>query len=236
MKSSHVQKDLKKLANPVRAKLSQRYFKTGPGQYGEGDMFIGLSVPEARAVAKKYQNIGLAEVAKLISSPIHECRFVALEILVFKYEKGNDADKKKVAAFYLKNRRYVNNWDLVDTSAPYILGQWLADKDNEGRAILYKLAASKSLWDRRIAILATFAFIRDGDFRDTLRLAKLLLNDDHDLMHKAVGWMLREVGKKSESTLKKFLDDNCAVMPRTMLRYAIERFPKNEQKAYLLIR
>ncbi len=233
MDSTLVIKDLKALADPAKADLLQRYFKTGKGQYGEGDKFIGITVPTQRKVAHKYIGMSLNEIRKLLESDIHEHRFTALEILNFKYEKTDQKEKAKIAAFYLKNRICLNNWDLVDTSAPYILGDWLVQND---RSILYELIKSKNVWDRRIAIVSTFAFIKNNDFEDSLKLAKLSLTDKHDLMHKATGWMLRELGKKSGKALEGFLDENYKTMPRTMLRYAIERMPKEKRKHYLMIR
>jgi len=230
MKSTDITKELKTLADPTKAKLLQRYFKTGKGEYAEGDKFLGIMVPQQRSVAGKYQELSLVEISKLLSSNIHEYRFTALAILVLKYKKADQKEKDQIAKFYLNNRKNINNWDLVDTSAPYILGNWLIDND---RSILYKLVVSKNLWDRRIAIISTFSFIRKSDFKDSLRLAEILLDDKHDLIHKAVGWMLREVGKKSESTLCEFLDRNYKIMPRTMLRYAIEKFEEDKRKRYL---
>ncbi len=228
MKSLDVINESATHADPVRAAGAQRYFKTGPGEYGEGDIFIGLTVPQSRSIAKKYLALPLSEVQKLLASPIHEHRFIALEILIFKYERTDE--QEKIVNFYLKNKKHINNWDLVDTSASYILGNWLIDKDT---TILYTLAHAKNLWERRIAIVATAAFIRNGQFADTLALAEILVRDTEDLMHKAVGWMLREVGKKSEKTLTAFLDTHVSHMPRTMLRYAIERFPEKKRKKYL---
>ena len=230
MKFGAIQKELKKLADPERAKGSLRFFKTGKGQYGEGDKFLGITVPEQRKVAKKFKDLPFLEVKKLLESKIHEHRFVALEILVLKYETASKAEKKKIVNFYLKNRKYVNNWDLVDTSSYPILGNWLLDKD---RGILYKLARSKSIWDRRIAIVSTFEFIRSNQFEDTLKISEIFLGDKHDLIHKASGWMLREVGKKSQPTLENFLRKYSKNMPRTMLRYAIEKFPEERRKGWL---
>lgn len=230
MSSSNVIKDLKSLSNPSKALLLQRYFKTGVGEYAEGDKFIGITVPLQRIVAKRYSTLVLGEVEKLLKSSIHEHRFTALEILNFQFEKADERGRDKIVKFYLRNKKYINNWDLVDTSASYILGSWLVDKD---RSMLYKLASSKNLWDRRIAVISTQAFIKNNDFTDILKLARALMDDKHDLMHKAVGWMLREVGKKSVSTLEKFLNENGTKMPRTMLRYAIERFPESKRKEYL---
>lgn len=230
MKSDDVIKELKSHGDPVRAAFSAGFFKTGKGQYGEGDIFLGLTVPLQRSIAKKYKALSLAEVKKLLSNPIHECRLTALEILVFKYEGGTKEEQGKVFDFYIKNKKFVNNWDLVDASARYIAGEWLMDKD---KGILYTLAVSKSLWDRRIAIVATHAFIGKGKLDDTFKIAALLLEDTQDLMHKAAGWMLREAGKKSEAKLDAFLKKHLKSMPRTMLRYAIEKFPEEKRQYYL---
>jgi len=231
MTESDVKKELKALANPEKAAILKRFFKTGPGQYGEGDKFIGVVVPAQRQVAKKYSQLPLAEAEKLLHSRIHEERLTALLILDGLFKRGDSQTQEKIYKIYLKNTRYINNWDLVDLSAPNIVGARLYKRD---RKILYRLAKSKSLWERRIAILATFYFIRQSDCADTLKIAKLLLTDQHDLMHKAAGWMLREVGKRcSEKELKKFLDQYGAEMPRTMLRYAIERLPEKERQRYL---
>ena len=230
MKKENVEEEIKKFADPKRAKNAQRYFKTGKGQYGYGDVFLGLSVPLQRKIAKKFNGLPLLEIKKLISSKIHEHRFVALIILLSQYQKGTASDKKRVVNFYLKNKKYINNWDLVDTSAPRILGDWFLNKE---KSVLYKMAKSKNIWDRRIAILSTFWFIKYDRFEDSIKLAKILLTDKHDLIHKAVGWMLREVGKRSEAELETFLDENYRLMPRTMLRYAIERLPEKKRKRYL---
>ncbi len=223
-----IQKELTALASAERAEVSRRFFKTGPGQYGEGDIFIGITVPECRKIAQKYyREISLEELAELLSSAIHEERLIALKILVTKYEKTKDLTEKTLLKnFYLDHLSSVNNWDLVDGSAPYILGNFLINQD---RSILFKLADSKNLWERRVAIISTFAFIHESDFTDTLKLSEKLLKDTHDLMHKAVGWMLREVGKKDEKVLRKFLEKNSRKMPRTALRYAIERLPEVER-------
>jgi 3-methyladenine DNA glycosylase AlkD len=230
MTKATVAKRLKQLANPTRAHFSQKFFKTYDGGYAEGDKFLGLTVPAQRMVAKEYRDLPLGEIKELLESEIHEHRFTALEILVLQYEGSPESTKQKIVAFYLKNAKSVNNWDLVDTSAPYILGDWLIHHD---RSVLYKLVKSKTIWDRRIAIVATQALIRANDIKDTLELARILLHDEHDLIHKAAGWMLREVGKKSLPALTKFLDHHAKVMPRTMLRYAIEKLPKNKRSYYL---
>ena len=222
---------LKEVSSKEKALSSAWFFKTRPGQYGHGDVFIGVTVPEQRKVAKEFQDLPLSEITKLLESKVHEHRLTALEILVMQFERGDRKIQEKIARFYLKHTKYINNWDLVDTSARYILGEYLASKD---RKVLYKLVKSKNLWERRIAIVTTHAFITHGDFADTLKLSEFLLTDTHDLIHKAAGWMLREVGKKDEATLKKFLNKQAHHMPRTMLRYAIERFPKEERTKYLV--
>ena len=226
----HLRAELKKLGDKDKAAFVSRYFKTGKGEYGEGDILLGLTVPVMRKIAKKYLSLPLTEVTKLLKSKIHEERFVALEMMVMKYEKGTMGEKKLVADAYVHNLETVNSWDLVDTSAPYILGDYLLDRS---RKILYKLAKSKNIWERRVAIVTTYTFIKAGDFTDTLAIAELLLSDSHDLIHKATGWMLREVGNKSEMELKAFLQKHYKAMPRTMLRYAIEKFPPDVRKKYL---
>lgn len=225
-----LQKELKSLANPIQAANLQRFFKTGKGQYGEGDVFLGIYVPIQRQAAKKYADLSLAELGKLIKSKIHEERLVSLFILIMKYKKADEAGKKKIFDFYLKHAKHINNWDLVDLSAPNIVGDYLLEKD---RSVLYELAKSDNLWRRRVAILATFTFIRHGDFKDALKISKILLNDKHDLIHKAVGWMLREIGKRDLSVLENFLASRYQKMPRTMLRYAIERMDEIKRKQYL---
>ena len=204
----------------------QRFFKTGPGEYGEGDVFLGATVPQARKVAKSHHSCDLDTVRELLHSKIHEERLVGLLILVHKYDSG----EKGIAEFYLEHLKHVNNWDLVDLTAPIILGGHLF---STSRSLLYRLARSKSLWERRIAIVATYYFIRSDDFGDTLKIAEILLGDDHDLIHKAVGWMLREVGKRDLSALENFLVRHRARMPRTMLRYAIECLPEKKRKFYM---
>ena len=227
---SKLRKELRARASPKKAKLLAGFFKTGKGEYGKGDVFLGITVPETREVAKRYRNLSLADIAKLIRSGIHEERLLALLILVHKFEEGDDSCRNKIFNFYLKNTKYINNWDLVDLTAPKIVGAYLM---NRPRGMLYKLAGSKSLWERRIAILATCAFIKVGEFQDALAISRVLLNDPHGLIHKAVGWMLREVGKRSQTAEKQFLKKYYKTMPRTMLRYAIERFPERLRKAYL---
>src|SRR3989344_615243 len=210
---SEIKKELRKEADKNKAKILAGYFKTGKGEYGEGDVFLGIVVPEQRKIAKKFSNLPLSEIQKLLNSKIHEHRFTALEILVMQFAKSNEKDRKNIVNFYLKNKKYVNNWDLVDTSAPYLLGEYLVDKPKE---VLYKLAKSKNLWERRIAIVSTFYFISKGDVSETFKIAKVWLHDRGDLIHKAVGWALREAGKKNERQLVKFLEEKGSKMPRTM--------------------
>jgi len=224
---SDIKKELRASADPERARNSAWFFKTAKGQYGHGDRFIGLTVPVMRRIALGYVHLPLTDVAKLLASPIHEHRFVALEILVAQYERG---DEQVVFDFYLKHTRYVNNWDLVDTSAPYIVGRHLLTRP---RKILYRLAKSRDLWERRIAIVSTQTLIRAGEIKDTFAIAKLLLPDKHDLIQKAVGWMLREAGKQSAPALLQFVEQNYTALPRTALRYAIERFPASQRKRIL---
>jgi len=227
-----LKKDLRDLADPKKAKILQRFFKTGKGEYGEGDVFLGVVVPKQRMLVKKYwRDLDLKDLDKLIKSKIHEERLIALLILVYQYQSLNT--KSLIFKFYLSRTKYINNWDLVDLSAPNIVGEYLIDKN---RAILYRLARSKSLWERRIAILSTFAFIKRGDYADTLKIAKILIKDTHDLIHKATGWMLREVGKRCKKTLLiNFLNNHYKQMPRTMLRYAIERLDQKTKKKFLKI-
>lgn len=227
-----VQQSLKRFADPVRATLSQRYFKTGPGQYAEGDRFIGVTVPLQRSIVQKFRHISLPEIKKLLVSKIHEERLTALLLLVYQYENGTPETRKAIYKIYLGHTEHINNWDLVDSSAPYIVGPWL-DSQTDGRPALEKLAASKLIWERRIAVLATFYYIKAGQFDLSLRLAEQLMQDPHDLIHKAVGWMLREIGKRDISVLRQFLNANYHRMPRTMLRYAIERFDATERQRYL---
>jgi len=225
-----IQKRLRQFATREKARVLQGFFKTGPGEYGEGDIFLGVVVPDIRRVAKEFQDAPLREVIKLLKSAIHEERLLALLLLVGAYTRGDDALKKKIFSLYLKNTKFINNWDLVDLSAPNIVGTHLLERS---RKPLYMLARSTDLWKRRIAVLSTFAFIRQNDFDDTLRISKNLLKDDHDLIHKAVGWMLREIGKRDLRTEELFLKQHYKKMPRTMLRYAIERFPEGKRRNYL---
>jgi len=225
-----VSKRLRKMADKGRARLLQRFFKTGPGEYGYGDVFIGLRVPDVRKAARESSSLPLDEAVKLLRSHIHEERLAALLIMIEKFKKGGPADKKAVYGCYLRHTRYINNWDLVDLSAPNVVGAYLADKN---RDTLYRLARSKLLWERRIAMVATHCYIRKGDFADGLAIARILLSDTEDLMHKAVGWMLREIGKRDKRILEEFLRKYYIMIPRTSLRYAIERFPGRERKKYL---
>lgn len=261
MKAEQVKNSLKKLSSKKKAEVNQYFFKTGKGEYGEGDKFIGVTMPEMRSVAKEFVDLSFVEIKKLLDSKIHEHRMTGLIILTYKFEKrdprktclsgrqgeddnirsGDDGDiRKKIFNFYLKNTKAINNWDLVDVSCPNIIGEYLlylpSENKDKDRKILYKLSKSKDLWEQRISIVSTWSFIRKGDFEDTLKISEILLNHEHDLIHKAVGWMLREVGKKNkdgELLLKKFLKKHYKKMPRTMLRYAIEKFPEKERNRYL---
>jgi 3-methyladenine DNA glycosylase AlkD len=227
MKLNSLRAELKKHANPERALAAKRYFKTGKGEYGEGDVFLGLSVPDQRKIARGYKTLPLSDVFKLLKSKIHEERFVALVLLVEKYRSGDESAKKEVFEGYLGMSKWINNWDLVDTSAPQIVGDycWRA-KDHQ---TIKNLIKSTDLWERRIGVLASFTFIRQGDVKLTVEIAKKLLNDRHDLIHKAVGWMLREAEPRSPKEIRKFLDENATKMPRTMLRYAIEKFSASDR-------
>ncbi len=229
-----ITKELKSSANKSQAAALQRFFKTGKGQYGEGDVFIGLKVPVIRKIALKYVSLDLKDVSVLLKNKIHEFRLAALLILVAKYEKAEDRKlKTKIVNFYLKHTKQINNWDLVDLSVAKILGDYLIFE--EGRMkILDRLAKSKNLWERRMAMIATYAFIARGKADEALSLAKKLLHDEHDLMHKAVGWMLREVGKRvDKKKMTAFLDEHAKIMPRTALRYALEHLSPKEREYYL---
>lgn len=221
---------LRQLASPVHARNLSWFFKTAPGEYGAGDKFIGIRVPVLRRLAREFRQLPLAGVAALLRSPIHEERLLALIMLVNACQRADETGRKEIYDLYLAHLDRVNNWDLVDVSAPRLVGRHLAGRP---RNILFRLARSKILWHRRVAVLATFYFIQMGDFADALRLAALLRDDEHDLMHKAVGWMLREIGKRDLAVLKQFLDRHAAQMPRTMLRYAIEKLPARARKRYL---
>lgn len=222
--------DLLKYRDKRKVKILQRFFKTGPGEYAEGDIFLGITVPKLRVLSKQYQSLAFNETLQLLKSRIHEERLLSLLILILKYRKVDLSGKRKIYKAYLDYSKFINNWDLVDVTAKHIVGAFLKDKD---RAPLYKLARSDSLWERRIAILSTFHFIENNDFEDTLKIAEILISDPHDLIHKAVGWMLREVGKRDMDSEERFLKKYCTTMPRTMLRYAVERFPESKRQTYL---
>jgi len=230
MKLKKLKSHLRKYSDRKKAKILKRFFKTGPGEYAEGDIFLGIKVPTLRALAKQYRCLTLDETLRLLRSRIHEERLLSLLILILKYHAADPPEKERIYKAYLRHSKYINNWDLVDVTAKHIIGAFLMDKD---RAPLYKLASSGSLWERRIAILSTFHFIENNDFEDTLKITRILISDPHDLIHKAVGWMLREVGKRDMDSEERFLKKYCVVMPRTMLRYAIERFPRSKRQAYL---
>jgi len=225
-----IQKSLRELGDADIASQSQRFFKTGKGEYGEGDRFLGIRVPILRKRVREFRNVSYKEILGLFHSPYHEERLFALLLLVDRFERSDGSERLKIYQLYLSYTRYINNWDLVDSSASQIVGTYLIDKD---RQPLYELAGSSSLWERRISIIATFSFIRNHDFLDALNIADILVNDEQDLIHKAVGWMLREVGNRDPEVEKEFLKSRYRDMPRTMLRYAIERFPEPERKRYL---
>jgi len=230
-----VLKELEAKAQPSRAHHSQKFFKTGPGEYGEGDVFLGLTVPDVRKIADAHKDLPLKEIAQLLDSHLHESRLCGLVILTYQYKKLKIVKEKKlIFDFYLEHLKLgnINNWDLVDVSAPTI-GEYLMDH-SDAYSFLKKLSRSKSLWERRVSIIFTFAFIRKGEVVLTFEIAELLLDDDHDLIHKAVGWMLREAGKQDVMLLRKFLSEHSHDMPRTMLRYAIERLPERERKKWLV--
>jgi len=225
-----IQNTLRQLASPEKAKILQGFFKTGPGQYGEGDRFLGITVPQLRAFSKKHLDLDEKTTLALLHSDFHEERLLALLIFVHQYENGDAAQQERIYQLYLNNTRHINNWDLVDVTAHKIVGAHLWQRN---RDLLIKLAKSTDLWERRIAIVATYYFIKRAQFDDTLTIARILMADKEDLIHKAVGWMLREVGKQSVATLEKFLKETYPHMPRTMLRYAIERLPESRRKNYL---
>jgi 3-methyladenine DNA glycosylase AlkD len=229
-RASSALRRLRALGNPERGAFAERYFKTGPGEYAEGDRFLGLRAKEMHALAREFQGLPLGEVATLLASRWHEARLLALLVLVRQYPRSTDQAKTAIFRLYLDHTAHINNWDLVDCSAEHIVGAHLRDGD---RRLLRRLARSRLVWERRIAIMATFHDIKRGDFRDTLAIARLLLDDEHDLVHKAVGWMLREVGKRDRKLEEAFLRVHAARMPRTMLRYAIERFPESLRQQYL---
>lgn len=228
--SSIIREELDKVADTSHSENLQGFFKTGEGEYGEGDIFLGVRVPEQRRIARKHRNLPLGDVLMSLHSRFHEERLTALFILVDKFKHGDLKTREKIVSIYLDNTEYINNWDLVDCSAHKILGEWLIDKP---RQVLYELAKSNSLWERRISVISTFAFINRGDYEDAIKLAETLMRDEHDLIHKATGWVLREVGKKSIEKLIIFLDEHYRKMPRTMLRYSIEKLPEGIRKKYL---
>ena len=230
MTLTELRKELRELASAEIAAHSSRFFKTGPGEYGEGDVFMGVRVPKLRKLVGRCPTLPLQSVARLLASRIHEERLLALLLLVDWYNRGEAKTRNAIYRTYLENTRHINNWDLVDSSAHLIVGAHLQDRS---RRPLYKLAKSKQLWERRISIMATYWFIKRGDYADTLQLADALLDDEHDLIHKAVGWMLREVGNRARPVEEDFLATRYRRMPRTMLRYAIEKFPQPNRKAYL---
>jgi len=227
-----LKKELNELRNPEQAKILQKFFKTGAGEYAEGDIFLGIKVPVQRLIAKKYIGLNYSEIQQLLDNKIHEYRLIALLILIWKYKKSkkNRLEQRKIFELYLKNTKNINNWDLVDLSAPQILGDFL---QKEGADLLTNLAQSKNMWERRIAIISTYSFIKKRRFGETLAISEILLEDKHDLIHKAVGWMLREIGKRNKKMLELFLMQRYHKMPRVMLRYAIEKFPEDERKEWL---
>ncbi len=230
MIAQDIQKRLKKIGNPEQAAISRKFFKTGPGEYGEGDIFLGVKVPVLRKLAKEYLDLSLNNVKTILESKYHEERLVSLFIMVDQFSKGDQKKKKNIFELYLKSTRFINNWDLVDSSAHHIVGPYLMDRS---KAPLYELAQSEILWERRIAIMSTFHYIKNDNFTDTLKIAGMLLCDKEDLIHKAVGWMLREIGKRHLQSEETFLKKHYHNMPRTMLRYAIEKFPEPKRKRYL---
>jgi 3-methyladenine DNA glycosylase AlkD len=230
LKADAIRRKLRARANPASVPILQSFFKTGPGQYGEGDIFIGVIVPEVRAVCQECAGAPLKEIDSVLRSRVHEERLLALLMLVDRFNRGGDTERRKIYDFYLARTAFINNWDLVDSSAAQIVGAWLRGRS---RAPLTRLARSKSVWERRIAIVATFDDLRDGEVGETFRIADLLLHDEHDLIHKAVGWLLREAGKRDGAAERAFLKSRYKAMPRTMLRYAIERFPEVERRKYL---
>ena len=230
MRLEEARKELRKYSSKKQAKALQRFFKTGKGEYAQGDIFLGVRVPDARKVCLKFQDLPVKETFKLLRSPIHEERLLSLLILIRKYAKASEKEKANIFNSYLKHTKFINNWDLVDLSAHHIVGAFIINKDKK---LLYQLAKSNLLWERRIAVLATFYFIKNRKFVESLKISELLISDKHDLIHKAVGWMLRELGKRDQPVEEAFLDKHAHLMPRTMLRYAIERFPEEKRKKYL---
>ncbi len=230
MNADRIHERLRALGDPQHAQVLRGYFKTGPGEYGEGDEFVGMRVPQMRRLAREYDSLPFCETIRLLRSPVHEARFLALLLLIRSYSRGNGSVRQRIFDEYLGNTCFINNWDLVDVSAEHIVGAHLKDG---GRARLYTLAESELLWERRIAVMATFHYIKQREFGDTLRIAEILLPDPEDLIQKAVGWMLREIGKRDLSVEESFLKIHCGTMPRTMLRYAIEKLPEGLRQQYL---
>ncbi len=229
-RAEEIQRELEQYIDLVKREYLPRFFKTGKGQYGEGDKFLGVVVPNTRIVAKRHKDAPFEVMAALLQSEWHECRLCALLMLVERFKKSDEKGKKVIYDFYLTQTARINNWDLVDLSAPGIVGEYLKDKPRQD---LYRLADSPLLWDQRIAVVSTYTLIRNHDFIDILSLSERLLHHKHDLMHKAVGWMLREMGKRDKDLLVQFLEKHCTVMPRTMLRYAIEKFPEEERREFM---
>ena len=225
-----IRKEIRALADKRIAEHSQRFFRTAKGEYGEGEKFLGIRVPVIRAQVRRHRDASMKALIVLLKSPWHEERLFAVLALADRFKRGDAASRRETFTAYVEHRRYVNNWDLVDGSSHIIIGGWL---ENRSRRLLYKLARSQVLWDRRIAIMSTYHFIKNEDFDDTLALAEILLNDEHDLIHKATGWMLREVGNRDRPTEDGFLNEHYRKMPRTMLRYAIEKYPERTRRAYL---
>lgn len=228
-----LKQELQQLADVEQQVVLQRFFKTGAGEYGEGDVFLGIKVPVLRKIAKKYASLSLTEIEQLLQSQFHEYRFLALVLLINRYHQAQISEQTELFEFYLNHTAQINNWDLVDISAPHIVGEYLLDKP---RDILYQLSHSSHLWQKRIAVIATQTFIKQNQFQDTLQIAEILLADSHDLIHKAVGWMLREVGKRNQAMLESFLQQHASIMPRTMLRYAIEKFEPEKRRFYLTLK
>lgn len=229
--AKNVEKKMRSLSSRQKAQHAQRFFKTGKGQYGEGDLFLGITVPTLRKLAKEFKEISLSENRKLLRSKWHEIRLIALIIWVNQYQKADQLKQKEIFQLFMKNKKWINNWDLVDLSTPHITGHWLYETKN--KKILFQLAKSKNLWDRRIAVISTFYHIRQNQFSEITQLCALLINDTEDLMHKACGWMLREMGKRNKSVLVSFLEKNAVKMPRTMLRYSIEKMSVQEKQKFM---
>ena len=229
-RAKEIEQEISEYIDPVKREYLPNFFKTGKGQYGEGDKFLGVVVPNTRLVAKRHKDAPLDVMAELLQSQWHECRLCALLMLVERFKKSDEKERKRIYDFYLSQTSRINNWDLVDLSAPGIVGEYLKDKSRED---LYRLAGSELLWDQRIAVVSTYTLIKNGDFIDILALSERLLHHPHDLMRKAIGWMLREMGKRDKDLLVQFLEKYCEVMPRTMLRYAIEKFPEEERKEFM---